>query len=135
MIDADEKTLDLGGGPPEQRLVITVKTDPKKRWVCVHMKGRVDVFTYLELSKRLNELFDDGQGVSLILDLGGVVYVASSGWSVMLATRTRLKRNQGRLVLSGMSEDLARIYKTMKLTDLIPSYATVAEAEKALAAV
>ncbi len=135
MSDVKEGTPPAGGDDVADRLVITTELDPNKKWVLLSLKGRLDVFTYMGLSKRLNEEIESNPGLNVILELSGVLFVASSGWSVMLATRTRLKRLESRLVLAGMNEDLTRIHSAMKMPGLVPAYPTAAEAKKALAGV
>ena len=132
MADQNERPPALPTDDPSQRLNFEFIEDAAKKCVTAKLTGRVDVFTYLELSKRLNEQFENRPGLALIVDMSGVSFVASSGWSVMIATRTRLRRVDGRLAFAGMNEDLHRIYESMKLPELIPAFASAAEAEKAL---
>ena len=110
------------------RLDIVIQNDAANGWVAVHLTGRLDVFTYVALKERLDPLLEGPEGVSIIFDLSQVGFVASSGWSVFLATRTRLKRIRGKLGLSGLAPDLKRIYLSMKMNELVPAFATLAEA-------
>jgi anti-anti-sigma factor len=133
MVEESSKIPVQAGGDGQPRLDYEVQDDPGKRVALVRLKGRIDVFNYLQLSGALGDVAGDRQGLSLVLDLSDVVFIASSGWSVLLGVRSRLKRNQSKLVLVGMPPHLERIYQAMKLPVLIPAYPSLAEAEAALA--
>ena len=75
---------------------------------------------------------DPARGKDLLLDLGEVSFIASSGWSVLLGVRSRLKRANSEWVLAGMNPHLTRTYQAMKLPALIAAYPSVADAEAAL---
>ena len=112
----------------DSRLDVVIQNDAEHGWVVVHLSGRLDVFTYVELKQKIDPLLEGPAGVSLIFDLGNVSSVTSSGWSVFLATHTRLKRIQGKLGLAGLGPELQRIYLSMKMNELVPAFATLAEA-------
>ena len=133
MMDDKDKGQGATGGDGQPRLDYEVHDDAAKKLAHVRLKGRIDVFNYLQLSGALGDVAGDRQGLTLVLDLSEVVFIASSGWSVLLGVRSRLKRNQSRLVLVGMPPHLERIYQAMKLPVLIPAYPSLAEAETALA--
>jgi len=110
-----------------KRLQIEVQDDALSNEVTVHLTGRLDIFTFRSLAEQVDARCKDRQGVHLIVDLRGVPFVASSGWSAFIAVRGRLKRQEGHLTLVGMSEELKRVFFAMKLNDLIPAYNTLAE--------
>lgn len=126
-----------GANAPEseaqKRLDIEVK-DNGEGWAVVTLKGRVDVFNYLQLGNALSDVAGAREGLTLVLDLSEVGFIASSGWSVLLGVRGRLKRSRSRLALVGMNQHLERIYKAMKLPTLIPSFVDQAAAKAALSA-
>src|SRR5262245_10102367 len=79
-MDGSEKgTVSTGDGQP--RLDYEVHDDPAKKLARVRLKGRIDVFNYLQLSGALGDVAGDRQGLNLVLDLSDVVFIASSGWS------------------------------------------------------
>lgn len=114
------------------RLNINVNDDPKRNFVQVELKGRIDIFTYQELSQHMAALYDKRAGISIVLDLSQVYFVASSGWATLLTMRSRLARMNGRMALAGLSEELVRIYESMKLQNLLPRYNDAAQAVAAL---
>lgn len=124
------ESLDALGAPP--RLDLEVSAGAAPSIVRVRLRGRIDVFNYLQLSGALGDAAGDREGLHLLLDLGEVSFIASSGWSVLLGVRSRLKRANSQLVLAGMNPHLTRTYQAMKLPALIAAYPSVADAEAAL---
>jgi anti-anti-sigma factor len=121
-------------GEALQRLDIELLSGSETPWVGVKLRGCIDVFNYLHLGKALSDIVGARTGLTLLLDLSEVSFMASSGWSVLLGVRGRLEQARSRLVLVGMNEHLERIYRAMKLPMLIPAYEGMAEARLALAA-
>lgn len=133
MSEESNKSLDPVAAPDgAPRFDIAIKDDPARKVTLVALKGRIDVFNYLQLSSALTDAAGGRQGLSLILDLSEVGFIASSGWSVLLGIRSRLKRSESKLVLVGLNPQNERIYQAMKLPVLIASYPSVAQAEAAL---
>lgn len=87
----------------------------------VKVNGKLDVFTYAALKDFLQAHWAMSQGARVVVDLSGVSYIASSGWSVMLSRRRMLKQVGGDLVICGMTSDCKRVYDAMKITTLLPS--------------
>jgi anti-anti-sigma factor len=86
----------------------------------VRPAGKLDVFSFIELKKFFEELCKDGVTLRVLVDLAAVEYIASSGWSVLLARRQSIRRNGGDLIIFGLSENLKRVYDTMMIDDLLP---------------
>lgn len=129
---SEDPKMPLNGSVEAPRFEIAIQDDAARQVTRVALKGRIDVFNYLQLSTALTDAAGGRQALSLILDLSEVAFIASSGWSVLLGVRSRLKRNDSRLVLAGLNAQNERVYTAMKLAALIPAYPSVAEAEAAL---
>ena len=56
----------------------------------------------------------------MVVNLSGVEFVASSGWSVLLARRKMSKLAGGELIVHGLNEEPRRVYTSMKIGDLLP---------------
>lgn len=123
---------DTQATPNQSRLEVDIREDPEKNLVRATLSGRLDIFTYRDLSKRLEEAAGGRSGIRLLVDLSKVNFVASSGWSVFIATRSRLKRGEGKMAFAGLNEDLTRVYEGMKMNELVPAYPTPAAALAAL---
>ena len=94
--------------------------------------GKLDVFTFTELKKYFEELCSQAKDVMVVVDLSAVVYIASSGWSVLLSRRQALRRLGGDLSIFGLSSDIKRVYESMKIDKMLPAGETVADATKLL---
>lgn len=96
--------------------------------------GKLDVFTFTQLKKYFEELYQQASSSSLqvIVDLSAVVYIASSGWSVLLSRRQALRRAGGDMSIFGLSEDIRRVYESMRISKMLPAAGSAAEAASIL---
>jgi anti-anti-sigma factor len=117
----------------ESRLDIDLHEDPQHQCIVAKLKGRLDVFTYRELARRLEEAIGQKNLVRLVVDLSGVGFIASSGWSAFIATRARLKRGGGKMAFVGLNSDIERVYTAMKMPELVPAFSSLDQAVQALA--
>lgn len=101
----------------------------------VKIHGKLDVFSFVELKNCLESISAVDKKARIVIDLSGIDFVASSGWSVLLSRRKMLKLNGGDLSLSGMSPDITRIYESMRIQKLLPSASTPIAAAKLLGGV
>ena len=116
----------------ESRLETQIVDEPERHLVKLLLSGRIDIFTYMGLAKRLEGLVAADPQLRIAVDFSNLAFVASSGWSVFIATRARLKRGGGSLAFCAMQDDLRRVYESMKMTELVPCYASMEEAVQAL---
>ncbi|HHM02262.1 MAG TPA: anti-sigma factor antagonist [Caldithrix abyssi] len=75
-----------------------------------------------QLNDQINRLIDEHK-TRIVIDLGGVEWMNSSGLGILIGTVTTLKNNDGQLVLTHVSE---RIYNLLKITKLLSVF-TLAE--------
>ena len=94
----------------------------------VSPKGRLDVFAFRELKAYFDELGKDQKDLKLVVDLKNTEYIASSGWSVLLARRKMAKLSGGDLAICGMNEEIKRVYDSMKIFKLLPQADNVDDA-------
>lgn len=67
-----------------------------------------------EFRKRLLKLLDSGVEV-LTIDLRNVKMIDSMGLGVVIAAHNSLKKAGGKLLVTNVSEDIYRLFKTMRL--------------------
>jgi anti-anti-sigma factor len=96
--------------------------------------GKLDVFTFVELKKYFEDLCAGATALMVVVDLSAVVYIASSGWSVLLSRRQALRRLGGDLSIFGLSADLLRVYESMKIHQMLPAADDLSGASKLLKA-
>jgi anti-anti-sigma factor len=114
------------------RISIVVDEVSVPNAVIFRLEGRLDIFTYLDLKKRMEPFLESASGKCWLVDFSLVPFVASSGWSVLIGTRTRLKALNCRLALVGLAPNLARIHQSMSMGTMVPAFATMAEARAKL---
>jgi anti-sigma B factor antagonist len=137
--DSQEVGMEVGKGKGaddeadvEGRISIDVDEAAVPQAVVFRLEGRLDIFTYMELKQRMEPYLAGSEGKCWLVDLSLVPFVASSGWSVLLGTRSRLKLLHCRLALLGLAPNLARIHQSMNMGILVPAFASLAEARSAL---
>lgn len=72
------------------------------------------------------------RGLSAIVDLSHVDFVASMGLRVLISLARALSRKDARLVLFAPQEGVREVFESVSLGDLIPIYDTEGEALAAL---
>ncbi len=85
------------------------KTDlPELNATLFTLSGAIDVFSYKELKTAFDDWFRDEFKPILMVDMTGVTYVGSSGWSVMFLQSATQEKEGGSLLLFGMGERVER---------------------------
>ncbi len=81
-----------------------------------------------QLNDQINKLIDERK-MKIIIDLGGVEWMNSSGLGILIGTVTTLKNNDGQLVLTRVSD---RILNLLKITKLVSVFDIAQDTEDAL---
>lgn len=113
---------------PEHRLELSISDDADRHLVIATPKGRIDIFTYRDMYKRLDEVLANRAKLLVVFDFSQVSFVASSGWFVFVTLRARMKRLGGTLAFAAMKDDMSRVYKAMKMDELVQAFDSVAAA-------
>lgn len=93
------------------------------------LKGRLIIETvacFQDLLRREN-------APELIIDMSGVPSMDSAGLGVMIAAYIRAKKASNKLAIAGMNERVKAVANTSRLSQFLQIYATVTDAEAALA--
>ena len=91
-----------------EKLEITVTEVPEADAGLFVLKGAIDVFSYKDLKEALDRWTKETFKAALLLDLSGVTYVGSSGWSVLFLQTASQEKGAGALILFGMTERVER---------------------------
>ena len=89
----------------------------------LQVTGRVDGETAPQLERGFRQWIADADR-NLILDLSGLDYISSAGLSTVLGAGKTIDRQGGRLLISGLSDRLKRIFVFSGLDSLFPMFAT-----------
>jgi anti-sigma B factor antagonist len=92
--------------------------------------GEVDVYTAPKLRERLVELVDGGAR-HVVVDLGRVDFLDSTGLGVLVGALKRLRAAGGTFGLVCSKEPLLKIFRITALDQVFPIFASVDEAAAA----
>lgn len=107
------------GSEAESLHIDTVKGMPGQAWQ-VSLAGKLDVFSFTKLKKHLEGISAEDKTAKVAIDLGRVTFIASSGWSVLLARRKLSRLGGGDLIVCAMPPELRRVYDSMRIAALLP---------------
>jgi anti-sigma B factor antagonist len=116
------------GGEPSDRLRLGYRTDDGV--AVVDVDGEIDVFTCGILRDGLLALVDEGHR-SLVVNLGRVDFIDSTGLGVLVGVWRRLRPVDGVLALAAPTGQVRRVLGTTGLTKPLSIYQSTAEAVRA----
>jgi stage II sporulation protein AA (anti-sigma F factor antagonist) len=108
-------------------LKIEIKKDREGRYVAA-LDGHLDTQTYQQCEDQIAPLIV--QPISLILDLGNLSYISSMGLRVLLKARKTLEGHRGRLLLTNLQPQIARIIEIANALPKEQIFTSVAEADR-----
>ena len=97
----------MGAAPKPERPGASAETQDAHAWV-VAPKGAVDIATCGELESRLREVIESGATI-VVLDLGEIDFIDSSGIRVIVRGARHLQERGGRLLVENTSGATQRI--------------------------
>ena len=93
------------------------------------LKGRLTIETVASFQ----DVVRKENAPELIIDMSGVRSMDSAGLGVMIAAYIRAKKASSKLGFAGMNERVKAVASTSRLSQFLQIYATVTDAEAALA--
>jgi anti-sigma B factor antagonist len=99
----------------------------------LELSGELDYHSSPELREKLTELTVK-QAPKILVNLGDVDYMDSSGIATFVEAFQKAKRYQGRLILAALTPTVRGVFEIAKLDSIFEITSTVAEAEKCLGA-
>jgi len=98
--------------------------------VCVKAEGRLDAATVPVFEQTMQQLLLEGQA-RLVVDLGDVNYISSSGLRVLLTARRQSRSRGGDLFLCSLGPRVKEIFEMVGFMSVFGVYATSDEAAAA----
>jgi len=95
--------------------------------VVLEVGGEIDVYTAPKLRERLIEIVNSGQR-HVIVDLGRVDFLDSTGLGVLVGAHRRLRARDGSLDLVCPHERLLKVFRITGLDNVFDIHASVEEA-------
>jgi len=106
---------------------VNISIENKDEISIVRVNGEITFSTSGDLRKKLLELVDKGSK-KIILNIGGVDYIDSSGMATMVEILQKVKSKSGHLVLCKVKDKVKDILEMVKLKDLFEMFDTEEEA-------
>jgi anti-sigma B factor antagonist len=107
---------------------LQISTRPGRACTVVRVSGELDMDTSLMLEDSLREVIDAGAR-QVVLDFAGVTFVDSSGLSLLVLSRERLRDLGGRLGLAEVQKPVRSVLALSALDKVLEVYDSVAAAE------
>jgi anti-sigma B factor antagonist len=97
-------------------------------WIAVlKVSGSLDATTAQEFRAAIDELLRDGRR-RIVLDLGGVEFIDSSGLGALVGSLVRARRVGGELCVARLDEELRQLLRASTLDRVLVPYTSVEEA-------
>jgi len=93
-------------------------------WTVVSVTGELDVATAPRLRNEIVRLASSGNTL-VVLDLGGVDFIDSTGLGVVVGSLKRVRSLGGELALARAEPQVRRVFEITRLVDILPLHDTV----------
>mgnify|MGYP000276419856 CR=1 FL=1 len=91
--------------------------------------GEVDVYTAPKLKQQLVELIESGC-INVVVDLGGVAFIDSSGLGVLVSALRRARERDGAVRIVCTRDNVLKIFRITGLDKVFPIFSNTAEARQ-----
>lgn len=98
------------------------------RTLVVRLQGELDLVAAEEFRRIVEKALDQTEARTLLLNLGQVTFIDSSGLGAILGRYRRMTQNQGQVIMAGAGPSLRPILEMSGLMQIIPHYASEGEA-------
>ncbi|MGV7930746.1 MAG: STAS domain-containing protein [Spirochaetota bacterium] len=105
-----------------------LKTRKVDNVIVVYLHGKLDVHVSADVEKEINRIIEQEAQSSLLLNLGQVEYMSSSGLRIFVSTMRVLKESKRKLKLCNMNNAVKKIFEVVELMDMFEVYETEEEA-------
>lgn len=94
----------------------------------VSFTGKITNGNSFEVNRKIYRIFDN-DNYNIILDLGNLEYINSSGVAILISILQRVKENNGKLLIGGVHPFLHNIFNLMDLPPRLDLFDTLEEAK------
>jgi anti-sigma B factor antagonist len=109
---------------------MNVKINEKYNAVVLELKGKLMGGPFMqEMNETLHKLIDQGKK-NVVIDLGGVSFISSSGIGILISAYTTMKNSGGNLKIANISDKVKGLLSITKLDSIFEQYSEVDEALK-----
>jgi anti-sigma B factor antagonist len=107
---------------------VKINRNPQERAMVLQLSG--DIMggpDYETFTGEIKKLVDEGH-VDIVLDLGKVRYINSTGLGILVSGLTSLKKNMGQMKICNLSDRIDRLFSVTSLTTVFPTFDSLDEA-------
>lgn len=105
-----------------------IKRQPQDNIMVLEINGDIMGGSDYELfTTEIKKLVEEGF-VDVVLDLGQVRFINSTGLGIMVSGLTTLKKNTGQMKVCNLNDRIDRIFSITSLTTIFPTFETRADA-------
>ena len=109
---------------------MNLKIEEKYNAAVLELKGKLMGGPFMqEMNDTLHKLIDEGKK-NIVVDLGGVTRVTSSGIGILISGYTTMTNGGGNLKIANTSDKVRGLLSITKLDSIFEHYSTVEEALK-----
>ena len=116
---------------PNQEAMMKIQIKKDEMGTVVSVKGKMDAVSSPEFDKEMKRLIEE-HGGNVIIDLGELNYISSSGLRSILAAGKDLKEKGGSLLLASLTDMVKEVFEISGFSSIIPIYESVESALKNL---
>ncbi len=96
----------------------------------VELNGELDSSSVPVFSLRFKEISEKHASKKYVLDMKGLEFISSAGWTAFLNECKQLRAAGGDLKIAAMQADAKRVYDLVGIDSVIENFETVKEAVK-----
>lgn len=106
---------------------LTYETEEEGGVLLFRLDGRLDATSSPQLETKITQQIDGGHK-KILLDFGRVDYLSSAGMRLLLSLTRRLSKEEGKLALCTITDDVMEIVKVAGFEKILNIYPTEREA-------
>jgi len=110
-------------------LIQVTELGPQNEINLIYVDGELDTDNAPELGKVIDSLMEKKR-YNLIIDLGKVNYISSTGWAIFTSRLKEIRQNRGDLKLVGLLPDIYEVFELLEFHRIFSSYSSVEDAVK-----
>ncbi len=107
---------------------MNIKRQPRGNTMVLQING--DIMggkDYETFTGEIKKLVDEGN-VDIVLDLGQVRFINSTGLGILVSGLTTLKKNAGQMKVCNLNDRIDRIFSVTSLTTIFPTFESLEDA-------
>ncbi|WP_334141878.1 STAS domain-containing protein [Rhabdothermincola sp.] len=108
-------------------MLFEVGVSHREGWVVIAVTGELDVATAPRLRQEAIRVVAEGNH-RLVIDLGGVDFLDSTGLGVIIGILKRVRSHSGELTVVGLTPKVRKVFEVTRVLEILPIFDTVDDA-------